>query len=706
MKLFKNAVSTVKLAYLSGGLALAYCIVNIGCTHSVSKPTPVAQKTIYFGKDTLFLNVLHSDTIRADSLSFGSDKSSSITFTLADSANGMSLHDSIFSWTPVDTGAAHVAILVCSGNNLCDTIRGSFHAVYGPIPIKRIHFSKDTLIWIKPFSDTLHAESFGVSFSSSVHSFRFIDSSRGMKLTDSVFSWTPNTIGHIPLSILGCGANNSCVTLVDTFYVLPNDTIPVGCPPYTRKDNIQGHQWHLPSGFFVFAYDWASQINGLFISKINKFQPSIIPNTRSDFPRSIGISKNGNWILYINDSKPYLITRDGNKKVPVPTKNSVDMAVFYRSSPYGEEICYTGTIVSQPVIHSVQVTLDSTPVFGNDRIIADLTGKFRIERYYNFGVSRDGILGAFTLLYQDTIRLRMGFLTIPDGGRGIAGPDNMYKWKNDDNRQFWGCNATLSHDGSQALYIGGAAGFGLGYTNCLPPEHQGFVVTPFRRDNDPPIDIDEHIVKYALSLNWCPKEYRFGKWDEMDFRGWSFSNRNDYAIGCQAGTLSPIKALWMVDWQSNIWTMLTPPDSNISVDQGGAAVFFSDSFSMVDDGNPYYRVIYPNGGEVFKVGQQCTVKVASQRDGNAGVKISLQNGLYSFMLPSITHAINPYVDSTVIFSIPETFTLKRYSQALGGIEEIPISTISDSCRICVQDYNATNGFGDCSMGFFRIRAKE
>jgi hypothetical protein len=380
------------------------------------------------------------------------------------------------------------------------------------------------------------------------------------------------------------------------------------------------------------------------------------------------------------------------------------MATLYRNGPYGTEICYTGTDVTKALIRAIRVSFDSVPHFGSDRVIADLTGKFRIEPWYSFGVSRDEILGAFSPLSADTFNLRMGFLTIPGNGKGIAGPADMYKWKNDDNRQFWGCNATLSHDGALSLYIGGSIGFVSGYSNCLPPEHQGFIVTPFRRATDPAVGIDEHIDLYGLSINWCPREYRFGLWDEMNFHGWYFGNRNDYVIGCQSGTLSPISGIWMVDWQRNIWTMLTPSDSTITA--VSTAVFFSDSFATVDNGDPRYRVVYPNGGEQFRVGEQCTVKVASERDGNATIKLTVGNGRYSFVLPGITHAINPRTDSVCLFTMPEYFILRQYDSSVDSIVSIPISPVSDTCRICVEDYVQTTRFSDCSDKFFRIAAKQ
>jgi hypothetical protein len=151
----------------------------------------------------------------------------------------------------------------------------------------------------------------------------------------------------------------------------------------------------------------------------------------------------------------------------------------------------------------------------------------------------------------------------------------------------------------------------------------------------------------------------------------------------------------MVDWKKNVWTQLTPPDSIIS--SGWQAVYFTgiDTENALD---PHYHVVSPNGGEQFFVGQACTVTVTSQHDANAGIRLKLHNGKYSIPLPGMTLSINPHVDSTFIFSIPDSFSIDQ-----GGGLTFRVSSVSDSCRICVLDYIISTGFQDCSDNFFSIK---
>jgi hypothetical protein len=520
-----------------------------------------------------------------------------------------------------------------------------------------------------------------------------------MQLTDSVFSWIPRDSGWHYVSIAIGDSSGHFYSIQDTFFV-HQCSMDRFCPPYTHKDDVTfGLQSNLPAGFFVFAYEYdqAHPVPGLYISNVRNFSSSLIPSTENEFPRSINISDDGKWILYANgNNNACLLSIDGSRKYQVPLPGvQVNMVNFYRNGPNGVEICYTTTDTVRYEIYAIQTKLDSIPSFGAVRTLTDLTGSFRIEPYYPISVVKDQILGAFSLLLQGVYVLRMGFVTIPDGGRGLALPKDMFKWANESGKQVWGCNSTMSLDGSLCLYIPGTAGMGGATGNCIPPEHLGFVVTPFRRSTDPAITIDDHIDKYGLSINWCPPQYRFGKWDEMDFHAWNFGNNNDLVIGSQTGTLSTWKGVWMVDWKKNIWTQLTPPDSIIS--SGWQAVYFTG----IDTGNaldPHYHVVSPNGGEQFFVGQACTVTVTSQHDANAGIRLKLHNGKYSIPVPGMTLSINPHVDSMFIFTIPDSFSIDQ-----GGGLTFRVSSVSDSCRICVLDYIISTGFQDCSDNFFSIK---
>ena len=664
-----------------------------------------SKRQFHFRLDTIPRFVRFTDTLRADSGSIGRFDATTFSWHWLDSLTGAVLRDSIFQWAPQDTGRAEVAVAQCDPNGRCDTLTGSLYVVNGSFPPLSFRFSADTLCLDEIFTDTLSASRLGVSKSvGRVVSFHLISTQPTMQLTDSIFFWIPRDSGRISASIVVGDSTGRFFSIRDTFFVQQCSIDKLLCPSYTHKNDATiGQQSNLPAGFFVYSYEYnpANTVYGLHISDIRNFSSSLIPTTGNEVPRSIKISDDGKWILYANgNNNAFVISVDGSRKYQVPLSGAqVNMVDFYRNGPNGTEICYTTTDTVRQEIYAIQVKLDSVPTFGAIRTIADITGSFRIEPYYPISVAKDQILGAFSLLSQGVYVLRMGFLTIPDGGRGMAQPQDMYKWANEIGQQVWGCNSTMSFDGSLCLYIPGTAGMGgMGgaMATCIPPEHRGFVVTPFRRETDPAVTIDDHIDKYGLSINWCPSQYNFGTWDQMNIHAWNFGNNNDLVIGAQTGTLTPVKCIWMVNWKSNVWTQLTPPDSIIAADW--AAVYFTgtDTGNVLD---PHYHVVGPNGGEQFTVGQACTVTVTSQRDANAGVRLKIDNGKYSFLLPGMTTSINPHVDSTFIFTVPATFTLDQ-----GAGQTIQISSVSDSCSICVMDYNPSTGFQDCSDNVFSIKA--
>jgi hypothetical protein len=664
---------------------------------------PNLSRAYRLSRDTVAQYALFTDTLRPDSGSIARFGKTDYSFHCIDSVKNMTLRDSIVSWLPQDTGMIRLRIAQCCAFGRCDTLRGSLYVVNGVFPSIPFKFSVDSLCLNVAYTDTLHASRLPVSKSiGRIVSFHLIGGEKGIELNDSVFFWIPRDSGRSSVSIVVGDSAGRFYSIQDTFIVYQCSLEHLYCPSYTHKnDAISGRQSDLPPGFFVYSYEYdpANQVKGLYISDIRNFSPSIIPNTENEVPRSIKISDDGKWILYVNGYDAYVISIDGSKKYKAPLSGAqVLMVDLYRNGPNGTEICYTTTDTVRQEIYAIQVSLDSIASFGAIRTLADLTGSFRLEPYYPISVVKDQILSAFSLLWQGAYVLRMGFLTIPDGGRGLALPQHMYKWANEVGKQVWGCNSTMSHDGSQCVYIPGNAGMGGlggGMGTCIPPEHRGFVVTPFRRVTDTAITMDDHIDKYGLSINWCPPQYNFGTWDQMDFRSWYFGNNNSLVIGCQSGTLAPVKGIWMVDWKSNVWTRLNPPDSIIPADW--PAVYFTgtDTGNAID---PQYRVIRPNGGEQFSVGQACTVTVTSRRDANAGIRLKLEKGKYSLLLPGMTTSINPRVDSTFIFTIPDSFTIVQ-----GGGQIVKVSSVSDSCSICVLDYTPSTGFHDCSDNLFSIK---
>lgn len=492
-----------------------------------------------------------------------------------------------------------------------------------------------------------------------------------------------------------CDTNNSPMSMA---------TVSTGCAPYTHKnDAIIGNPQNLPKGFFVFDRD---ETAGLYISSINNYNAQCIPNTEMDHPRCMAVSMDGNWISYIDlpTKKIFLLKRSGCHKMIVPvTVNNTDFPAspgFYRNGPYGEEIFY---MADRRTIRSIKLTIEEDTVyFSNDRIIAQLDASliFNPGYFMQYAIVKDQIFGEISPVIDGSIKSRTGFLTIPDNGRGVARSENIYRWANDRFEGMDGCGHTMSFDGSMALANVGVAG----NPECVPKSHKGFVITPFRRLGSEPVDFfTEHVDVKGISINWCPPAFRN---EGSDFWGWYFSNNTRYVIGRSLKTA--FNGAWIVDWKENIWTPVTPVDSDMTIRQ--VAVYFSDydptvmrdpecachvcetdTIPITDRYNPFYRVVRPDGGEVFHIGDICTVAVASVREGNAALYIS--SGKTTVILPGFTHSINPLTDSLYIFTIPENFIVNGKQR----------SSVADSCRISIRDYGEGNRYYDYSDGFFAIK---
>jgi hypothetical protein len=481
---------------------------------------------------------------------------------------------------------------------------------------------------------------------------------------------------------------------------------PQDCPYYTHKDDVLlGAAQDLPEGFFIFDRD---TLPGLYKSPLRKFSSSLIPNTKYVFPRSISISNDGQWIFFVDSrtNTPCLIRSNGCYKSTVPMvgapPGSICPGGFLRNSPYGDEIFY---LAGKQEMHAIKVTFTATgPIFGNDRTIAKLSVLFFHPEYtIQYAVSRDQIFGEISPLADDsTIIPRTGFLTIPGNGTGVATDAAIYQWADDDYREIVGCGHTMSFDGQFVLANAGPEFYSSAW--CIPTGHKGFYVAPFRRDSDPPINLyTEHLLKFGTSLNWCPEQYRNG---DPDFWGWYFTNNNNYVAG-RMNSLKGNSCGWMIDWQKSIWTMLSPIDSNISIQQPAAFIGAVDTgryyidiacqgddtlFNPVADSlNPVYTIISPNGGELFHINESCTVKISSVRPGNAVLFLLLDRGRYRILLTT-THGINPQKDSTFSFVIPEVFD--NYGQN--------VHAVSDGCKIRIEDYYNRAKYYDESDGYFGI----
>jgi hypothetical protein len=341
------------------------------------------------------------------------------------------------------------------------------------------------------------------------------------------------------------------------------------CPAYMHKDSLLGQPASLPDGFFVYGLNNAQ---GLYKSPVRTFTPTLIPNTQNDSARCIDISDDGNWIVY--RSKPtiaaYVIKPDGTKKTAVPMTGVASgmpkYVGFYRNSPYVAEVfCY----IAKGRVDAIKVDFSSgTPVFGAQRTIMQISGS--IAESESDVVNMQMAVVGDELMYQGgTGGYRMAYYTIPNGGKGTAGDANQFYWKNDSPPQnYYGCSVTISHDGSMVAYNPGWEGNGACVPNKFstpaPMDHKGFCITPFRRTGiSPAMTWNENFDVYGTSINWAPNEFRFGQYFEVDFFGWYFSNNSDYIIGVLRGDISPVKGLWVIEWKTNRWTLVTPRSQQI-----------------------------------------------------------------------------------------------------------------------------------------------
>ncbi len=551
----------------------------------------------------------------------------------------------------------------------------------------------------------------GCSSSEPVEILLLDDADGGMQLTDSIFSWTPR-LADTGLTTVQCELRvNGRVKDTISWNILVIYW-PENCAPYTHKDDATVlDASSLPAGYFIYS-SYAE--NGIFRSEIQHFEPHLIPNTRADLPGNLSISDDGNWICYVDKSRSRicLLTINGCKKTIVPVIDTDSgypaMAGFYRNSPYGTEIFY---LASSRILRSVKVNLSGdNPVFSNDRILADLQDSycFRNADFMQMSVVKDQIFAEINPIVDTLIFYRTGYLTIPDQGRGVGGPPDVYKWKDDIQVIIEGCGHTQSHDGLLSLSNPG----GIGNPTCVPHRHKGFYITEFRRVTDPPINFfSEHVDRFGISINWCPSKYHDKSRADVDFWGWYFGNNNDYVVGRQMGYLNE-NGIWMVNWKNNSWYRLTPLERNILTLQP-AVYFYNEGQVPItaeqceedttekplpydpakDLFNPNYSIVYPNGGETFIVGQQCTVKVTANKNGNAMLNISYNNGLNWDLLPGLNRSINPVIDSLIIFTIPDSVVVSRGKR---------ISTVSDKCWLQLIDYGNPK-FMDLSDSSFSIK---
>ena len=475
-----------------------------------------------------------------------------------------------------------------------------------------------------------------------------------------------------------------------------------GCPSYTHKNVTLGNPQALPQGYFVFA---VFNTGGLYISEFYPYQHSLIPNTRSDHPRSVQISDDGTWVVYLDrlSGKVFVIRIDGEGKteIPIPaqpggTSRGTHTVGFVRHSHLGDELFYLyneHTLVGL----TLELSAAGATVTGernlarmnpSDNIMFDWGEGVRIEVCRNRIFSQMKPIG------------RNEFVTIPNEGRGVAGAHDIYRWANDNKAMLWGCGQALTPDGDRAVSNSSQ----VGDPACVPNaknnlDHKGFYITPFLENGvSPSMTVHEQVDRYGVSINWVPPDYRFGKWDEVNFDRWAFAPNNaDYLIGSQFGSLSPVRAIWLIHWSTNTWYCLTGMDAQAHRDF--PAMYFGEltaALNPVDTlvtdpdtlpaSNPRgYAIVSPNGAEVFEVGQTMTITVGSQLNGNADLRLVIDGEPVG--IPGITESFDPKVATTHTFVIPESFSTVRWDPQSSSFQPVQLSAVSDRCRIRLFDYN-------------------
>lgn len=123
----------------------------------------------------------------------------------------------------------------------------------------------------------------------------------------------------------------------------------------------------------------------------------------------------------------------------------------------------------------------------------------------------------------------------------------------------------------------------------------------------------------------------------------------------------------------------------------------------LDAFDPVFQIISPNGGEVFHVGDQCTVKVRSRRPVETLIFVDIEGKSswpppFFVIAPTLPgdSAAGVAGDSTVnavIFTVPDSFT------TFGGGQ---VYSVSDSCLITITDYK-TETYTDTSDCYFSIK---
>jgi hypothetical protein len=144
---------------------------------------------------------------------------------------------------------------------------------------------------------------------------------------------------------------------------------------------------------------------------------------------------------------------------------------------------------------------------------------------------------------------------------------------------------------------------------------------------------------------------------------------------------------------SMVYSCNAPTSSN---DNGQPKCPLFPQHSPVSAADPAIRIMSPNGGELFHIGEQCTVKVRSRYAPPGGAEMCISIDGRAYTIPQSYPAtmsvatmegdsveFAKHGDSTVIaniFTIPDSLYLLR--------DTTKISSISEKCLIIVRAYSS------------------
>ena len=345
-------------------------------------------------------------------------------------------------------------------------------------------------------------------------------------------------------------------------------------PPWLKRDKVPvGNAGDLPDGFLVYSLgqtqsngkkSYIGHLPGVVRSPLREYKPALVPGTENDHEIAhLDISEDGAWLLFSSTPRPsarpeqpmsgegrrlILCRADGTARHEVPVTSegapSLLLSGFYRRSPHGSEVFYSrnhATIVAVKVDWS-----EDRPKFGPQRI---LCAGIAWDNDDCMSVSGNHLHGRLGELSR--------YVTIPEGGKGVAGPDNLWRFTG---KTKFGCAVTLSHDGALAISNPTQLEKVERYPSpgqIFPIWHRGFVVLPFREDHEPPLDIADYYFQHAISANWVMAAMRPGN---HDYSQWHATNDREYVIGREISRKPDVFGCWMVHWPTNTWTRLTPPE--------------------------------------------------------------------------------------------------------------------------------------------------